>query len=99
MQFGNFPSRDERDCCPECTALQSPPGEQCIRCGRTASDRVADWSDYIYVVGNAVNREALFDRLLTVYDRILLQFGMHISWQPRQPGNNLPLVQRLEEDK
>ena len=46
----------------------------------TAGERIADWSDYSYIVGSAVRREAAFDRLLTDYDRVLLHFGMHISW-------------------
>ena len=43
--------------------------------------RVADWSDYNYIVGNPVKREDGFVRLLTEYDQVLLQFGMHISWK------------------
>ena len=82
MQFGNFHNRNEcEDCCPECTAPQPPCGEKCVRCGRTPAARVADWSDYNYIVGNPVKREDGFVRLLTEYDQVLLQFGMHISWK------------------
>ena len=41
----------------------------------------SDWSDYNYIVGNPVKREDGFVRLLTEYDQVLLQFGMHISWK------------------
>ena len=52
------------------------------RCGRTAVQRIADWYDYSHLVGNRGRREAGFDHLLTDYDQILLQFGMHILWEP-----------------
>ena len=81
MQFGSFYRRGEcEDCCPECTAAQPPAGEQCARCGRTAAARVADWSGHNSVAGSPVKREDRLDRLLTDYDRILLLFGMRISW-------------------
>jgi len=81
MQFGNFYNQNEdEDCCPDCTTPQPPSGERCVRCGRTAAERIADWCDYNYIVGNPVKREEAFDRLLTGYDRILLRFGMQISW-------------------
>lgn len=99
MQFETFSGQDEcKDCCPECTAQQPASGEPCGRCGRTAVECIADWSDCNYIFGSPVKREEGFDRLLTVYDRLLLQFGMHISWQHRQLGNNLPPVQRSEGD-
>jgi hypothetical protein len=90
MQSGHSYSRNEReDCCPECKAPQPPPGELCVRCGRSAVARLADWSDYNCIAGNAVKREDGFDHLLTDYDRVLLQFGMHISWKcPGRFGAN-----------
>jgi len=83
MQFGNLYRPDEcKYCCPECTAPRPQAGEQCVRCGRTAVQRIADWYDYSHLVGNPGRREAGFDHLLTGYDQILLQFGMHILWKP-----------------
>jgi hypothetical protein len=82
MQFGNLYRPDEREgCCPECTAPRPQAGEQCVRCGRTAVQRIADWYDYSHLVGNRGMREAGFDHLLTDYDQLLLQFGMHILWK------------------
>ena len=51
-----------------------------MRCGRSALARLADWSDDSCIAGTEVPRENGFDYLLTGYDRVLLQFGMHISW-------------------
>ena len=89
MQFANFHSQNEcEDHCPECTASPPPPGEQCVRCGRTAGERSTDWYNDSHLVGDPVTQHetgfnpAHFEELLTDYDRVLLQFGVHISWKP-----------------
>jgi hypothetical protein len=56
--------------------------------GKTVATPVPDGYDYSHLVGDPVKQHdkgsdtrfdaALFDLLLTDYDRILLQFGMHI---------------------
>ena len=89
MEFGDIYSRDEcNNRCPECTAPQPPAGEQCVRCGRSAVQRVADWPDSNALLAEPAKQHkprfnaAHFQELLTDYDCVLLTFGMHISWKP-----------------
>ena len=71
MQFGNLYRPDEcEDCCPECAARTycGPAHRRLVRL------QPSGWE--------SGRREAGFDHLLTDYDQILLQFGMHILWKP-----------------
>ena len=74
-------------CCPECTVTSTPHCAHCPQYGRTIAETVPMACDYSHLVDVGVRRQdnvfdaAGFDGLLTDYDRMLLGFGMHISWQ------------------
>jgi hypothetical protein len=88
MQFEDSYSQNaDAGCCPECSSPTPVHCAHCPRNGETDAARLPDGYDYSHLVRDPVKQHdteidaALFDGLLTDYDRILLQFGMHILWE------------------
>lgn len=88
MQLGNKYSDSHCGaCCPECTSTKLSHCAHCPQYGKEVAVRLENGHDYSHLVGSPVKKHdkkfdaAQFDGLLTDYDRILLGFGMHISWQ------------------
>ena len=88
MQFENSHSETEcSGCCPECIGTTAPHCPHCSRYRKAFAVQLPNGCDFSYLVGD---RATQHDKrvhavpsmeLLTDYDRILLQFGMHILWQ------------------
>lgn len=88
MQFTNsYSEYDCAGCCPECILTTQTHCSHCPQYGRAGGVYIPEGYDYSHLVGgpakqdNRVFDAARFDGLLTDYDRLLLKFGMHISWQ------------------
>jgi hypothetical protein len=88
MQFEN--SYDETECsgcCPECIGTTAPHCSHCSRYGKAIAVHLPNGCDYSHLVGDPAKwhdkraHAVPWTELLTDYDRILLQFGMHILWR------------------
>jgi hypothetical protein len=88
MQFTNsYSEYGCAGCCPECAGTKLPHCTHCPQFRRAVAAPVPDGYDYSHLVGSPGKQTdeifdaVRFDGLLTAYDRLLLKFGMHISWQ------------------
>lgn len=88
MQFESSYSQNSwAGCCAECSATTLHHCAHCPRFRKALAACVPDEYDYSHLVGDPAKQHdtevgaALFDGILTDYDRILLQFGMHVLWQ------------------
>jgi hypothetical protein len=74
-------------CCPECTGSAVWHCPHCPHHRRTPGAEIPDGYDYSHLVGSPGKRHeevsdaVPFDDLLTDYDRVLLGYGMQISWR------------------
>ena len=86
MQFENSSSQNEcASYCSECKWAPPFHDADCPRHRKTVALLALYGHDYSHLVGGPLNQHqrldaVQFDGLLTDYDRILLRFGMHISW-------------------
>ena len=87
MHFENYYSENDcSGCCPECNLTTQFHCTHCPQYGRVGGVRLPEGYDYSHLIASPVKQDAKvfdatrFDGLLTDYDRILLGFGMGISW-------------------
>jgi hypothetical protein len=87
MQFENSYTESEwSGCCPECIGTMIVHCPRCSRNEEAGAVPLANGSDYSHLVGDPAKQHdethpVPSTGLLTDYDRILLGFGMHISWE------------------
>jgi hypothetical protein len=88
MRFENSHSEIEcSGCCRGCIGTQATHCSHCSRYGKKPAVHLPNGCDYSYLVGDPAKQHEKevhavpSTELLTDYDRILLQFGMHIVWQ------------------
>ena len=87
MRFENYYGENNCSaCCPECMLTEC----HCAHCPqfrRAGSVHIPEGYDYSHHIASPAKQDdkvfdtARFDGLLTDYDRILLGFGMRITWQ------------------
>ena len=87
MRFENYYGENNCSaCCPECMLTEC----HCAHCPqfrRAGSVHIPEGYDYSHLIASPAKQDdkvfdtARFDVLLTEYDRILLGFGMRITWQ------------------
>ena len=87
MRFENYYGENNCSaCCPECMLTEC----HCAHCPqfrRAGSVHIPEGYDYSHHIASPAKQDdkvfdtGRFDGLLTDYDRILLGFGMRITWQ------------------
>jgi hypothetical protein len=88
MRFENYYGENNCSaCCPECMLTTECHCAHCPQFRRAGSVDIPEGYDYSHLIAIPAKQDdkvfdtSRFDVLLTEYDRILLGFGMRITWQ------------------
>ena len=88
MRFENYYGENDcSGCCPECMLTTESHCAHCAQFRRAGGVHIPEGYDYSHLIASPAKQDdkvfdtARFDVLLTEYDRILLGFGMRITWQ------------------